>query len=104
MTNSNIKKPYVYQPYGVYDTRAHGGRMYGVCGFANQPTILGLLKEDADALAAYYQWILDTPDLWEADLIRRENEKLRKIAAHVPAAVYIKAKESAGFGEGVTND
>ena len=27
-----------------------------------------------------------------------EITKLRKIAAHVPAAIYIKAKEDAGFG------
>lgn len=32
-----------------------------------------------------------------ADLAKK-NEELRKIAAHVPGLVYIKAKESAGFG------
>ena len=31
-----------------------------------------------------------------------ENTKLRKIAAHVPSRVYIKAKEAAGFADTVT--
>ena len=33
--------------------------------------------------------------------LREENKRLRKIAAHVPAAVYIAAKEAAGYGEQV---
>ena len=38
----------------------------------------------------------------ELDRLRAENERLRKIAAHVPAATYIAAKERAGFGVAVT--
>jgi hypothetical protein len=33
-----------------------------------------------------------------ARYLEQENEKLRKIAAHVPARTYIAAKEAAGFG------
>lgn len=32
------------------------------------------------------------------EALRAENLRLRKIAAHVPAMVYIKAKEEAGYG------
>lgn len=38
-------------------------------------------------------------DIGEVADIKAENEKLRKIAAHVPGRVYIKAKEDAGFPE-----
>lgn len=34
--------------------------------------------------------------------LREENERLRKILAHVPARIAIKAKEDAGFGEAIT--
>lgn len=39
----------------------------------------------------------------EAELIA-ENTRLRKIAAHVPARIYIKAKEDAGFGTAIVTD
>lgn len=34
----------------------------------------------------------------ENDRFRAENDRLRKISAYVPAGVWIKAKQSAGFG------
>lgn len=37
----------------------------------------------------------------ERQRLEDENLKLRKIAAHVPGDVYIKAKEAAGFGEAI---
>ena len=36
------------------------------------------------------------------ETIDQENTKLRKIAAHVPSLVWIKAKEAAGFGDVVS--
>ncbi len=36
--------------------------------------------------------------------LREENKRLRKIAAHVPAAVYIAAKEAAGYGTKIKYD
>ncbi|MBC7853490.1 MAG: hypothetical protein IAF94_08645 [Pirellulaceae bacterium] len=33
--------------------------------------------------------------------LAKQNEKLRKIAAHVPAGIYIQAKEQAGFAEAI---
>lgn len=36
--------------------------------------------------------------LSENDELRRENEMLKRIACRVPARVYIKAREDAGFG------
>ena len=35
------------------------------------------------------------------NLLQSENRKLREIAARVPAKIYIKAKEKAGYGESV---
>lgn len=37
----------------------------------------------------------------ELDRLKAENIKLRKILAHVPARIALKAKEDAGFGEPV---
>ena len=36
--------------------------------------------------------------------LREENKKLRKIAAHVQADVYIAAKEAAGYGTKIKYD
>lgn len=38
-------------------------------------------------------------DMTEVDRLKAENLKLRKILAHVPAGIALKAKEDAGFGE-----
>ena len=42
--------------------------------------------------------IQPTKEEWELMELRNENAKLRKILAHVPASVAIKAKEAAGYG------
>lgn len=93
----------------------HAQRMFGplstgercyVALAANRPDLLG---EDSIAYA-----INRIGDAWLDELIKRhkgdarkdstteelraENLRLRKIAAHVPAMVYIKAKEEAGYG------
>ena len=36
--------------------------------------------------------------------LREENKRLRKIASYVPAAVYIAAKEAAGYGTKIKYD
>lgn len=36
-------------------------------------------------------------------MLKAENDRLRRIAAHVPAHQYIKASEAAGFGQAIRN-
>jgi hypothetical protein len=95
MSERNNEEPYVYQP--LPPDEKYEGRIYGVSGIEKQPHIVGLSRLDAVSLAQYYQWVLKTPDLWEADCLRRENEMLKKIASYVPANIYIKAREKAGY-------
>ncbi len=56
------------------------------------PELSWLRRELADRLEAAEKQIAEK----EAEIWR-----LRKIAAHVPGSVYIKAKEDAGYGEAV---
>lgn len=57
---------------------------------------------DADAAGQYcrVKELCDTADALEADAerLREENLMLRKVAAFVPAKVYIAASERAGYG------
>ena len=58
MSSQEPTKPYVYQPYGsaTHKENAKAGRLYGVgfpyMGIDQQPTIRGLTKEEAEAVAS----------------------------------------------------
>ncbi len=70
------------------DNKALPGDTLCLVSFADQ-LMDDLAEMDAKMNARY----------WES--VRQENVRLRKIAAAVPAKVWIKAKEDAGFGEAV---
>ncbi len=51
----------------------------------------------------YNQLVLEVGRLTaEGEILKADNKRLRKVAAHVPALDYMRAKEKAGFGRTVS--
>jgi|GEM_PF-6158697 len=53
MSQQEPESPYVYQPYGSVEGR--GERLWGVAGVSLSTTIMGLTKDEADAVATCLQ-------------------------------------------------
>jgi hypothetical protein len=62
---SEVKRPYVYQPYGFVtadEDRVFAERLFGVAGVHLMATIKGLTRDEADAVCVALRELQEAPD------------------------------------------